>query len=156
MSVAGRIITTSRGYKCFLPNPLPPTINWDLNLINALSDADRVLGQLAGEGQRLPNPYLLIRPFIAREAVLSSRIEGTQATLGEVLAAKAGAAVAASLAPDLQEVNNYIIALEYGIQRLATLPLSLRLMRELHEKLMQGVRGQHATPGDFRVSQNWI
>ena len=108
MSVAGRIITTSRGYKCFLPNPLPPTINWDLNLINALSDADRVLGQLAGEGQRLPNPYLLIRPFIAREAVLSSRIEGTQATLGEVLAAKAGAAVAGPFRIDKKQLEDMI------------------------------------------------
>lgn len=97
----------------------------------------------------------LIRPFVRREAVLSSRIEGTQATLGELLAAEAGATVERS-PDDLREVGNYVTALEYGIQRLHTLPLSLRLVRELHEKLMRGVRGGHATPGEFRRSQNWI
>ena len=90
-----------------------------------------------------------------REAVLSSRIEGTQATLGELLAAEAGAAVERSPA-DLREVGNYVIALEYGVERLRKLPLSLRLMRELHERLMRGVRGNTATPGEFRRSQNWI
>ncbi|MGH7428772.1 MAG: Fic family protein, partial [Candidatus Methylomirabilaceae bacterium] len=106
-------------------------------------------------GGRLPNPHLLIRPFVRREAVLSSRIEGTQATLGELLAAEAGAAVERSPA-DLREVGNYVVALEHGIQRLKKLPLSLRLVRELHEKLMRGVRGDQATPGEFRRLQNWI
>jgi Fic family protein len=103
----------------------------------------------------LPNPHVLIRPFIRREAVLSSRIEGTQATLGELLAAEAGAVVQRS-PDDLREVGNYVAALEHGIERLKTLPLCLRLVREVHEKLMQGVRGDHATPGEFRCSQNWI
>jgi Fic family protein len=98
---------------------------------------------------------LLIRPFVRREAVLSSRIEGTQATLGELLAAEAGAAVERSPA-DLHEVANYVVALEYGVERLRTLPLSLRLVRELHERLMHGVRGDTATPGEFRRTQNWI
>jgi Fic family protein len=124
-------------------------------LVRALSDSDRAIGRLAGEGGRLPNPHLLIRPFIRREAVLSSRIEGTQATLGELLAAEAGAAVSRSPA-DLREVANYVAALEYGIKRLSNLPLSLRLVRELHAHLMKGVRGNHATPGEFRRSQNWI
>ena len=97
----------------------------------------------------------MIRPFVRREAVLSSRIEGTQATLGELLAAEAGAAVERSPA-DLREVANYVIALEYGVERLGTLPLSLRLIRELHKKLMHGVHGNAATPGEFRRSQNWI
>jgi Fic family protein len=110
---------------------------------------------LAGEGGRLPNPHLLIRPFVRREAVLSSRIEGTQATLGELLAAEAGAAVDRS-PEDLREVANYVVALEHGIGRLKKLPLSLRLVRELHERLMRGVRGDRATPGEFRRSQNWI
>src|SRR6185436_154991 len=96
-----------------------------------------------------------IRPFIRREAVLSSRIEGTQATLGELLAAEAGASVDRS-PDDLREVGNYVIALEHGLKRLDSLPLSLRLVRELHERLMTGVRGGHATPGEFRRSQNWI
>lgn len=103
----------------------------------------------------MPNPHLLIRPFVRREAVLSSRIEGTQATLGELLAAEAGAAIDRS-PDDLREVGNYVTALEHGIRRLKKLPLSLRLMRELHGKLMSGVRGDHATPGAFRRSQNWI
>ena len=117
--------------------------------------ADQAIGRLAGEGRRLPNPHLFIRPFLRREAVLSSRIEGTQTTLGELLAAQAGARVEQSSA-DLREVANYVVALEFGIQRLNTLPLSLRLVRELHEKLMRGVRGDTATPGEFRRSQNWI
>lgn len=103
----------------------------------------------------LRNPHLLLRPFIRREAVLSSKIEGTQATLGELLAAEAGAEVERSPA-DLREVANYVVALEYGVRRLETLPLSLRLIRELHEKLMADVRGDAATPGEFRRSQNWI
>jgi Fic family protein len=112
-------------------------------------------GKLAGEGGRLPNPHLLIRPFVRREAVLSSKIEGTQATLGELLAAEAGAAVGRSPA-DLREVGNYVMALEYGIKRLKELPLSLRLIKELHARLMTGVRGDRARPGDFRDIQNWI
>lgn len=138
-----------------MPNPLPPKIEWTTKLSRALSDADRLIGKLAGEGRQLPNPHLLIRPFIRREAVLSSRIEGTQATLGELLAKEAGANVERS-PDDLREVANYVVALEYGIERLKTLPLSLRMIRELHEHLMKGVRGGHATRGEFRRTQNWI
>ena len=96
-----------------------------------------------------------MRHFVKREAVLSSRIEGTQATLGELLAADAGAIVERS-PDDLREVANYVVALEHGMKRLGKLPLSLRLVREIHEKLMRGVRGDTATPGEFRRSQNWI
>ncbi len=113
------------------------------------------MGRLAGEGRRLPNPHLLIRPFVRREAVLSSRIEGTQATLGELLAAEAGATVERS-PQDLREVGNYVAAMEHGMRRLKQLPISLRLVGELHERLLTGVRGGHATPGQFRRSQNWI
>lgn len=142
-------------YWAYVPGPLPPTIEWDGRLASALSSADRAIGRLAGEGRRLPDPHLFMRPFIRREAVLSSRIEGTQATLGELLAAEAGAAIERSPA-DLREVGNYVVALEHGVERLRTLPLSLRLVRELHEKLMRGVGGDTATPGEFRRSQNWI
>ena len=152
---SGKLINCPRGYEAFLPNALPPEITWTAALTRALSDADRLLGQLAGEGRSLPNPHLLMRPFISREAVLSSRIEGTQATLGELLATDAGVAVKRSPC-DLKEVGNYVVALEYGIQRLDTLPLSLRLVREIHAKLMEGVRGDITTPGEFRRSQNWI
>ncbi|OGR78276.1 MAG: cell filamentation protein Fic [Elusimicrobia bacterium RIFCSPLOWO2_02_FULL_39_32] len=151
----GRFILCRGNYKAYIPNPLPPELEWTPKLVRVLSDADTLLGRLSGDGKRLPNPHLLIRPFVAREAVMSSRIEGTQATLGELLAKEAGASIDRSPA-DLREVGNYVIALEYGIKRLKTLPLSLRLVRELHEKLMMGVRGNHATPGEFRRSQNWI
>ena len=140
------------GYLAFVPDPLPPPLVWDQELTVSLSSADRAVGRLAGEGRRLANPHLLMRPFVRKEAVLSSRIEGTQATLGELLAAEAGAAVDRSPA-DLREVGNYVTALEYGLD---TLPLSLRLVREMHEHLMRGVRGDVATPGEFRRSQNWI
>ena len=154
-SPAGRWIKTLEGYRAFHPEPLPPEIAWNTHLVSALSQADRFLGRLVGEGRRLPNPHVLIRPFVRREAVYSSRIEGTQATLGELLAAEAG--VTPERSPeDLREVANYVAALEYGIKRLKTLPLSLRLVRELHEKLMSGVRGDYATPGEFRRTQNWI
>ncbi len=152
---SGRWIKARAGSRAFHPDPLPPKLTWTSTLVCALSDADQLLGRLAGEGRRLPNPHLLIRPFVRREAVFSSRIEGTQSTLGELLAAEAGAAVARR-PEDLREVGNYVTALEHGIARLKTLPLSIRLVRELHEKLMTGVRGDHATPGELRRSQNWI
>lgn len=142
-------------YSAFVPAPLPPKLDWTARLIGTLSDADRLIGRLAGEGGRLPNPHILIRPFVRREAVLSSKIEGTQATLGELLAAEAGAVVDRS-PDDLREVGNYVVALEHGIARLKKLPLCVRLVRELHEKLMTGVAGHRATPGRFRTVQNWI
>jgi len=142
-------------YAAFVPAPLPPKLDWTPRLIRVLSDADRLIGKLAGEGGRLPNPHILMRPFLQREAVLSSKIEGTQATLGELLAAEAGASVDRS-PDDLREVGNYVVALEHGILRLKELPLCVRIIRELHEKLMTGVHGQQATPGRFRKIQNWI
>jgi Fic family protein len=154
-SPAGKPLRCPEGYTAFIPNALPPTWEASAPFYRALSDADRLIGRLAGEGSRLPNPHLLIRPFVKREAVYSSRIEGTQATLGELLASEAGAAVERS-PDDLREVGNYVTALEYGVKRLKQLPLSLRLVKELHERLLRGVRGDHATPGEFRRSQNWI
>ena len=154
-SSSGQVVKSPNGYKAFIPNALPPKLELDITLVNSLSRADFLIGKLAREGHKLPNPHLLIRPFITREAVLSSKIEGTQATLGEILAADAGAHVKQN-PDDLQEVQNYIVALDYGLQRLKDLPLSLRLLKEIHEHLMQGVRGSHATPGEFRRTQNWI
>jgi Fic family protein len=151
----GRWIRRPGGYSSYVPDPLPPTLTWTPKLVRALSDADHLIGRLAGEGGRLPNPHLLMRPFIKREAVLSSRIEGTQASLGELLEAEIGVPVDRS-PDDLREVANYVAALEYGIRRLQKLPLSLRLVQELHGLLMKGVRGERAAPGEFRRSQNWI
>ena len=151
----GRKLRTSSGYYTFLPDPLPPELKWTPNLVRSLSNADRAIGKLAGEGHRLPNPHVLMRPFIAREAVLSSRIEGTQATLGQLLAANAGAVLKESPA-DLQEVANYVAALEFGIRRLEEQHLSMDLILDLHNQLMTGVRGGAARPGTIRNTQNWI
>lgn len=151
----GRVFKTPLNYWAFLPNPLPPqlTLSWDL--VNQLSEADRALSELAGTARTLPNPHLLIGPFIRREAVLSSRIEGTQASLSDLLFFEASGAVDPK-APDAREVANYVKAMEYGLVRLKTFPLSLRFIREVHEQLMDGTRGEHLTPGEFRRSQNWI
>jgi Fic family protein len=154
-SPSGKIVVSPNGGNAFVPNPLPPKFDWDFELGKALSSADYLLGKLAGVGSKLPNPHLLIHPFITREAVLSSKIEGTQATIGEVLAHEAGVVISHKK-DDIQEVSNYISALNYGIKRLDEIPLSLRLIKELHGILMQGVRGEHANPGEFRRSQNWI
>ena len=163
-SSSGRIAQFGQGeaaYWAFLPNPLPPVLAFDAELLRLASDAAYALGELAALGRTMANPHLLIGPFIRREAVLSSRIEGTQADIADLYAYEAGQLPLPGLTPDLPtadvlEVLNYVHALEYGQQRLVTLPVSLRLMRELHERLMQGVRGAHATPGEFRRSQNWI
>ena len=159
-SSSGRIVKSGQGntaYWSYIPNPLPPDFVFDPELIRVLSDADRSLGELAGLGRSMPNPHLLIRPFIHREAVLSSRIEGTQADIADVYAFESGkTSEKAPAEADVKEVHNYVVALEYGIKRIEKLPVSLRLMRELHERLMKGVRGGHATPGDFRRTQNWI
>jgi len=153
-SIPGRKVPQGN-YMAFVPAPLPPKLEWTPRLVRVLSDADRLIGKLAGEGGRLPNPHVLMRPFVKRAAVLSSKIEGTQATLGELLAAEAGVAVDRS-PEDLREVGNYAVALEHGIVRLRELPLCVRIIRELHEKLMTGVRGHQASPGRFRKIQNWI
>lgn len=155
VAIAGKKIKCPDGYYAFLPNPLPPQIIWSQKIVNALSRADHLLGRLAREGKRLPNPHILIRPFIRRESVFSSKIEGTRASLSEILAAEAGIKIEHD-PNDLREVNNYVITLEYGIKRLNTLPLSIRLFKELHTKLMKGVRGEYAAPGEFRRTQNWI
>ena len=153
-NIPGRKISLGK-YAAFVPAPLPPKIVWTPRLMRVLSEADHLVGKLAGEGGRLPNPHVLMRPFVKREAVLSSKIEGTQATLGELLAVEAGATVERS-PEDLREVGNYVLALEHGIKRLKDLPLCIRIIRELHEKLMTGVSGERAMPGRFRKIQNWI
>lgn len=151
---AGRLIQASGGFTAFVPAPLPPMLTYEGPLVLALSRADAALSELSGLGRQLPNPHLLISPYMRREAVLSSRIEGTRTSLSDLLRDE----VEAERTPDAdtQEVRNYVTALEYGLERLRELPLSLRLVREMHERLMQGVRGDQATPGEFRTSQNWI
>jgi cell filamentation protein, protein adenylyltransferase len=152
----GRVLRHPNGYWAFIPHPLPPDIRWSVRLVTALSRADRALGELAGLAAVLPNPNLLIQPLIRREAVLSSRIEGTHASLGDLYAFEAVQLTLFELPEDVKEVRNYVRALQYGLERLSSLPVSLRLIRELHARLLDGVRGEQWTPGQFRSSQNWI
>jgi Fic family protein len=155
-SKAGRPARTANGYWTFIPAPLPPEIAYDDRLVLLLSKADAALSELSGLGRTLPNPHLLIEPYVRREAVLSSRIEGTATNLAELLLDEMAPGQAKQDPADVREVRNYVTALEHGVRRLRQLPLSLRLVRELHARLMDGVRGGHATPGEFRRSQNWI
>lgn len=152
----GYVIRQPSGYWAFVPAPLPPTLSWSTELIATLSAADRALGELSGLSNALPSSNLLIQPFMRREAVLSSRIEGTRASLTDLYAYEAVQLSLFEFPEDVQEVHNYVQTLAYGLERLATLPVSLRLMRELHERLMADVRGEQWTPGEFRRSQNWI
>jgi Fic family protein len=156
---AGRILYTPQGYAAFVPAPLPPDIVYDAELALALSRADGALSELSGAGRMLPNANLLVGPYIRREAVQSSRIEGTRTNFDDLMLSDLALADALNAAPasaDLREVRNYVAALEYGVERLADLPLSLRLVRELHARLLSDVRGEIADPGNFRRSQNWI
>lgn len=152
-SSSGKVVRATGGYWTFVPSPLPPDLEWNTALVSQISRADLAVGTLSGLGETLPNPHLLIYPFIRREAVLSSRIEGTQSSLSDLLLFEA---TQIEKQKDVKEVQNYVRAVEYGLKRLNDLPLSLRFIRELHEILMDGVRGEHATPGEFRQSQNWI
>src|SRR3989344_1085401 len=152
---AGKIVRTPKGYHAFVPAP-PPGIAYDADLVAALSRADAAVSELSGLGRFLPNPHLLIAPYVRREAVLSSRIEGTRASLSDILLDEVHADIPHGDEHDVREVRNYVTALEFGTRRLRRLPLSLRVVRELHGKLMKGVRGNRSTPGEFRRSQNWI
>ena len=155
-STSGKVIRLPQGYWAFVRAALPPALTFSPSLVAALSDADRALGELKGLGGTLANPHLLIRPLARREAVLSSRIEGTRASLDDLLAYEATQLSFLETGSDVREVHNYVRALEYGLERIHTLPISQRLIRELHAKLMEGVRGDVWTPGEFRRSQNWI
>jgi len=154
-SPSGNSIRTRQGYWAFVPNPLPPKISYNKAIIHKSAEAERMLGELSGIGRILPNPYLLIAPYIRREAVASSRIEGTQASLNDLFFFEAEEQKKPRVS-DVGEVRNYVSAMEYGINRLKKLPVSVRLIRELHRILMAGIRGEHSTPGEIRRSQNWI
>lgn len=154
---SGQLIQTPQNYWAFVPDPLPPAITFDVSLVLALSKADAALSELSGLGSQLPNPHLLISPYIQREAVLSSRIEGTKASLSDLLIDEIEEASSKRTSTDdIKEVRNYIRAMEHGVQRMSQLPLSLRLIKEIHAELLADVRGDKATPGEFRRSQNWI
>jgi Fic family protein len=155
-------VRAERGYWAFVPPSLWPELAFDLDLVDRLSAADRALGLLAGVGRSLPNPHLFSQVLLRREAVLSSRIEGTQASLSDLVlfegqlmlfGAETGRAEERG---DAREVFNYVAAVRQGLDPARSLPLSLRLLREAHATLLTGVRGGYATPGEFRRTQNWI
>jgi Fic family protein len=155
---AGSYQRQPTGYRAFVPAALPPRppvrLDGDLNVL--LSRADRALGRLDGSIQTLPNPALLVFMYVRKEAVLSSQIEGTQSSLQDVLAAEAELFAPDTRPHDVDEVLNYVRAMNYGLARLADLPVSVRLIREIHERLLAGVRGSRLTPGELRRNQNWI
>lgn len=154
---AGLYRRQPQGYRAFIPAPLPPDppIRFDNQLQGRLSRADLALGRLAGSIDTLPNPDLFVFMYVRKEAVLSSQIEGTQSSLQDVLSAEAQ--VLDPMQPrDVDEVLNYVAAMNLGLDRLATLPVSVRLFREIHARLLHDVRGSHLTPGELRTSQNWI
>ncbi len=155
----GRLVETSVGgetVRAFVPPPLPPNPPVDiLGLLNRLGAAERALGRLDGITVLLPRHDLFLYMYVRKEAVLSSQIEGTQSTLGDLLRFETEAQTGEPI-DDIREVSNYVDAMMYGIDRLAHLPLSLRLIREMHARLLQSGRGGTKNPGEFRRSQNWI
>ena len=154
---AGHYTQQKTGYRAFVPAPLPPApdIEFDGELRTLLSQADRDIARLDAIATLLPNPDLFVAMYVRHEAVLSSQIEGTQSTLEDVLAFEAQGG-SNDTPKDVEEVINYVRAMNHGLRRLNDLPLSLRLLREIHGELMHKVRGGEKTPGEFRSSQNWI
>jgi Fic family protein len=153
---AGAYVRQPEGYRAFIPVPLPPAPALradDAETLGLLALAERNLGRLDGVTQILPNPDLFVAMYVRKEAVLSSQIEGTQASLEDVIEYEASEGQARG---DAGEVVNYVSAMNYGLERLRELPLSLRLIREIHARLTEGVRGGSREPGQFRRSQNWI
>ena len=153
---AGSFVQQNSGYKAFVPSPLPPQppINLDNEMLALLSKADRCLGRLDGITEILPNPDLFVAMYVKKEALLSSQIEGTQASLIDVL--NADEVSGSEKEKSVEEVVNYVQAMNYGLKRLDELPLSLRLIREIHEILLTDVRGSEKSPGEFRRTQNWL
>lgn len=159
MGRAGEYRRQPAGHRAFLPAPLPPDppVRYDLEgLTRLLSEADVALGRLDGSIATLPNPDLFVMMYVRKEAVLSSQIEGTQSSLQDLLAAEAKVTGGALPKSDVHEVVNYVAAMRMGLELLRDLPVSGRLIREIHGRMMQGVRGERLTPGEFRRSQNWI
>ena len=153
----GCFIHQPTGYRAFIPAPLPPEpqVALDPSLLSLLSEADHALGQLDGVASILPNPDLFVAMYVREEAVISSQIEGTQSTLEDVLQYEMDRD-SHQQPRDVVEVVNYVRAMNHGLERLKEFPLSLRLIREIHRELLEGVRGQNREPGEFRKTQNWI
>lgn len=153
----GTVRNTIDGYHAFFPEKLPRRMDLPQEIVTLLDEATGAVHRLGGVGRLIPNPHLLIGPHLRLEAVLSSRIEGTKTDVSQLLRFEAGQKPSAEEAHDAQEVQNYVTAMEHGIRRVREgFPISVRLMRELHEILLGGVRGQHRRPGELRTSPVWI
>src|SRR5690606_27223887 len=154
---AGRYIAQPAGYRAFIPAPLPPQPAPALGgeLQGLLSAADRALGRLDGSVLTLPNPDLFVFMYVRKEARLASQLGGTQSSRQDLPAAEARL-FEQTLPRDVDEVINYVRAMNHGLARLAELPVSVRLIREIHAELLRGVRGGGLQPGELRTSQNWI
>lgn len=153
----GSVRRTLEGYWAFYPNPVPRRVELSPATVKLLDEATGAVHRLGGVGRLLPNPHLLIGPQLRLEAVLSSRIEGTKTDVSQLLRYEAGAVFGGEDADDAQEVSNYVVAMEHGLRRAAEgFPMSVRLLREMHELLLAGIRGQHRRPGELRESPVWI
>ena len=141
------------GYVAYFPDPIPRTVDLPARTVRLLGEAEAALGRLDGTGRLLPDPYLLTRPYLLREAISSTRIEGTRASIGDVYGVAAGVDAANA---DVEEVLGYVEAMRWGLEQLDALPLSTRLLCGMHRRLMAGVRGRDRAPGEFRTTQNWI
>lgn len=148
-SPLGHLVTTIEGHRAFVPSPIPRSVDLPADLIVQLDEASRAVATLSGVGETIPNPHLLVRPFVQREAVLSSRIEGTQASLSDLLRYEA-ASPNRRPAGDVVEVANYVSALEHGLRALDSLPICVRLANQMHEILLHNVRGDDKRPGMLR------
>lgn len=146
--------TLGEQYNVFIPDPLPPKIKFDDELVLILSKAEEKLGKLSGIGLTLPSPNLLIIPYLRKEAIMSTRIEGTRISLQEVLLSEAKEEEEKT--PDAREVVNYINTVNYALKQIEESPIDLGLIRNMHKILMKGVRGNEMAPGEFRLVQNWI
>jgi len=154
---AGLYVRQPSGYSAYIPRALPPTPSLELSLLaNSLSMADQSLGRLDGATRNLPDIDLFLAMYVRQEALLSSQIEGTDCTLDDLLAFELDSTSNTIPALDVQEVVNYVAALNYGIDRLTDLPISRRLLCEIHARLLHTGRGSDRSPGEFRRTQNWI
>ena len=154
---AGSYVNHPKGYRAFVPKPLPPDrpIKFDDETQLLLSKADRALARLDGITTVLPNPDLFISMYVKKEALLSSQIEGTQASMQGILEFEAHLIPKEDI-NEVKQVINYIKAMNYGLEKIREFPMSIRLIKEVHKVLLEGTRGKHRTPGEFKKSQNWL
>jgi Fic family protein len=153
----GQVRKTPQRYWAFFPTETPHRLSLSDEVVKLLDEATGAVHRLGGIGRLIPNPHLLIGPHLRLEAVLSSRIEGTKTDVGQLLLFEAGQIPSSDAADDATEVANYIVAMEHGLARVRDgFPISIRLFREMHERLLQGVRGHHRRPGELRTSPVWI